>query len=214
MTAMSLWRLTDYSGRFHSDDIEVVEVDDDAIDSVSLNAGDPTVLPAGRRQTAETVHRQVRRAWSGGGFISQLYELDEDEDAGEEVGPEAVISLLWDLADAQDLPPDIAGCSIAWLADERCWPETAQQFGDAVYRALESGGPSGEGLDSDEAAEMTESYLAAVFGDAEEDALLFFGLDSGFSCWFCDGEWDIAYAVINFHEGWFGLFLATDSEDD
>jgi hypothetical protein len=211
---MGLWRFDGYSGRFHADEIDVVDVDDEAIDGVLLKAGDPTVLPVGRRQTAEGVHRQIRRTWSGGGCIMQVYELDDDDDAGEDVGPEAVISLLWDLADAQDLPPDIAGCSIAWLAEERCWPETAQQFGDAVYRALESGGPSGEGLDSAEAREMTEAYLEALFDEAGEDSLLFFGLDPGFSCWFCDGEWDIAYAVINFHEGWFGLFLATDSEED
>ena len=212
---MAIWSVHEYSGSFHSEPGDTLLVDDELIDEVDMSTGDPIAIPTPRRQVMEAVHREIRRSWVTGGVVFQAYELDDSDvaEAADDPGPETVISLLWSLADNQDLPSDIAGCSIAWLADERVWPETRQQFGDAVYRALKEGGVLGDGLAEDQAERMTGEYLDALFEEAGDEDVFLFGLDPGFSCWFCDGEYDIAYAIINLDAGWFGLFLATDSED-
>jgi len=214
---MALWSADKFSGRFHSDpeSQDMMAVDDEAIDAVGLASGDPIAIPAPGRQLVEGVHRQLRRSWVTGGVVFQTWELDDSEEGEdpEDPGPETVVSLLWSLADTQDLPADIAGCSIAWLADERIWAETPQQFGDAVFRALRDGGVLGDGMDEHQARSMTEDYMEVLFDGAEADDLFLFGLDPGFSCWFCDGEYDIAYAILNLDAGWFALFLATDSEE-
>ncbi|MEA5445414.1 hypothetical protein VCB98_06240 [Gammaproteobacteria bacterium AB-CW1] len=212
---MAYWSMDEFSGRFHTEPEDTVVVDDAAIDEVGLATGDPIAIPAPGRQVMEKAHRELRRSWVTGGVVFQAWDLDDSEapDDDEDPGPETVISLLWSLADNQDLPADIAGCSIAWLADARIWSESTQQFGDALYRALRDGGVLGDGLEADHARQLTEDYLQALFDDSEEDDLFLFGLDPGFSCWFCDGEYDIAYAMINLDAGWFALFLATDSED-
>ncbi|MCP1727315.1 hypothetical protein J2T60_001280 [Natronospira proteinivora] len=212
---MAYWSVEQFSERFHSEPSDTLIVEDDAIDEVDLAAGDPMAMPSPARQTLENVHRQLRRSWVTGGVVFQAWELDdsEEDDDSEDPGPETVVSLLWSLADTQDLPPDVAGCSIAWLADARIWPETTQQFGDALFRALRDGGVLGDGLDAGQAQQLTEQYLEALLDDTPKEDLFLFGLDPGFSCWFCDGEYDIAYAIINLDAGWFALFLATDSED-
>jgi hypothetical protein len=212
---MAIWSVDEFSGQFHSEPTEAQLVNDELIDEVVLTTGDPMAIPGPRRQVMEAVHREIRRSWMTGGVVFQAYELEEpDTDIeSEDPGPEAVVSLFWSLADNQDLPSDIAGCSIAWLAEGRLWPESMQQFGDALYRALRDGGVLGDGVAEDQAERLTIEYMDALFGEAEESDVFLFGLDPGFSCWFCDGEYDIAYAIINLDAGWFGLFLATDSED-
>lgn len=208
---MRIWSVQEFGGRFHNPPEEAVSIDDDAVEAPGPVAGDPMVLPAPRRQAMENFHRLLRRSWIGGGAFCQLYSLDRSE-GDTTPAPETVISLFWDLADADALPADIAGCSIAWLAEGRVWPETPQQFGDALYKALSEGGVAGEGLSPDEAEEQVSEYLEALFDPAEEDDLYFFGLDPGFSCWFCDGEYDIAYVILNTEEDWLALFMATDQE--
>ncbi len=208
---MASWSERDYGGSFHTDAEDVLDLDDERVEAITTTVGDPIFLPAGRRQVLEGTHRHLRRAWVSGGAFFQLYSLETDPD-DDAVVPETVVSLFWDLADADDLPADIAGCSIAWLAEGRLWPETVQQFGDALYKGLHEGGVAGEGLSREEAVEQVNDYLEALFGETPESELHLFGLDPGFSCWFCDGEYDIAYAIINTRDNWFGLFMATDSE--
>lgn len=212
---MSLWSLDEFSGRFHAEPADTRLVDDEDIDAVALATGDPIAIPSPGRQAMETVHRELRRSWVTGGVVFQAWELDDSEEADDapEPGADTVVSLLWSLADNQDLPADIAGCSIAWLAEERIWEESAQQFGDAVFRALRDGGVLGDGLADDHAERLTREYLDALFEGSSREDIYLFGLDPGFSCWFCDGEYDIAYAILNLDAGWFALFLATDSED-
>lgn len=213
---MGLWSVDDFSGRFHSDPADTRLVEDEDIDAVDLATGDPVAIPSPGRQAMETVHRELRRSWVTGGVVFQAWELDDDEspDDAPDPGADTVVSLLWSLADNQDLPADIAGCSIAWLAEGRIWDESPQQFGDAIYRALRDGGVLGDGLAEDHAERLTRDYLDALFDETDEDEIFLFGLDPGFSCWFCDGEYDIAYAILNLDAGWFALFLATDSEED
>lgn len=212
---MSLWSLDDFSGRFHAEPADTRLVDDEDIDAVALATGDPIAIPSPGRQAMETVHRELRRSWVTGGVVFQAWDLDDSEEADDapEPGADTVVSLLWSLADNQDLPADIAGCSIAWLAEERIWEESTQQFGDAVFRALRDGGVLGDGLADDHAERLTREYLEALFEGSSREDIYLFGLDPGFSCWFCDGEYDIAYAILNLDAGWFALFLATDSED-
>ena len=61
-------------------------------------------------------------------------------------------------------------------------------------------------------AALTKSYLDALFGETPEDGLFIYRLDPGFSCWFYQTYWDLAYAVINTHEKWLALLLATDTD--
>lgn len=208
---MSIWLVSEYSGRFHNPPEDPVSIDDEAVEAAGPVAGDPLALPEERRQVMANLHRLLRRSWVGGGAFCQLYNLDRSE-GDAEITPETVISLFWDLADADALPVDIAGCSIAWLAEGRLWPESPQQFGDALYKALAEGGVAGEGLSPEEAGEQVADYLEAIFGVAAEEDLHLFGLDPGFSCWFCDGEYDIAYVILNTEEDWMALFMATDQE--
>ena len=90
------------------------------------------------------------------------------------------------------------------------WEETATQFGNAIYWALEGGGAYSERMPEAEAEDRTRRYVEAFFGDTPEDRLHAFGLDPAFSSWFHGLYWDFAYVLVNRAENWLALVCATD----
>ncbi|MGD8378642.1 MAG: hypothetical protein PVJ40_01080 [Gammaproteobacteria bacterium] len=208
---MAIWNPEEASGLFHTEDVESLSILEEELSDGALTVVGPQMLSADRRAPLHQLHRYLHRLWPGGGTFLQLYALDDEDGLPEEVVAADVLAALWDIADAGDLPPDIAGCSLAFLMDNGLWPESVAQFGDALFLALSGGGALGEGLESGMAADLARDYMDALFGEADDDALTLFGLDPDFSIWFRGEGYDIAYVMVNLDEGWLAIFGATDA---
>ena len=113
--------------------------------------------------------------------------------------------IAWNRA----FPPEVARCPVEYVRQSGFWKESVQRFGDTVCWALQQGGAYSEPMPHLEAATLTEWYLDALFGETPEDRLFIYGLDPGFSCWFYQ-ICDLAYVIINLHEDWVALLLATE----
>jgi hypothetical protein len=194
---------------FHTDSAELFFVSDEELADGSLEVGAPIEFDPERQAVLDELHERLSELWSEGGLVYELYDVEAADDA--DCGAADMLAALWDIADNGDLPTEIAGCSIAYLMDGGVWEEDLQQLGDALYLALAGGGAGGEAIDFDEAAELTNAYLDSLLGGGSSEDLHLFGLDPGFTCWFCGEDWDLAYAIVNLAEGWMALLLATDA---
>ncbi len=215
---MAKWDAQKFTEGFHTPEGERVTTINrsDKFDLVML--GKPFELSSERWKVVARVHGEIAKEWVNGGCVALFYKFDflgrmPVGEPPDRIEAPHLISSLWRIGQDQDFPKEIAGCSIAYLAEGRVWGETIQKFGDAIYMALSQGGAySKEKLDNGDAKKLTASYIEALFGESAESSLYFFGLDIGFSCWFFGVYWDFAYAVVNVHEHWLALILATDTD--
>lgn len=206
---MSGWDRSIEGLNFHADEVELLFVSDEELADGRLDVGGIAELEPERQVVLDELHERLTELWTEGGLVHELFEIEPDEEV--QCTAADMLAAMWDIAENGDLPADIAGCSIAYLMDGGIWEEDLQQFGDALYLALAGGGAGGEGVDFDEAAELANAYLDALVGEGGSEDLRLFGLDPGFSCWFCGEEWDLAYVVVNPADGWMMMLLATDA---
>ena len=206
---MSGWDRSIEGLNFHTVEAELLFVADEELSAGRLEVGGIAVLEPERQAVLDELHERLSALWSEGGLVHELFEIEADDEL--QCSAADMLAAFWDIADNGDLPAEIAGCSIAYLMDGGIWEEDLQQLGDALYLALAGGGAGGEGIEFDEAAELTNAYLDALVGEGGSEDLHLFGLDPGFSCWFCGEDWDLAYVVVNAADGWMTLLLATDA---
>ncbi len=182
--------------------------------SIADSFGEPTQLPNARQRIVAETHRLISSRWANGGLVSGLWRIEQDHGMADlpAPSPTAIACAVDTLASQKLLPSELAGCSAVFLDSGGVWPEALEQFGKAIYLAIQGGGAYSEQLRDVYAEEKTKQYLHALAGECEADGLRCFGLDPAFSSWFYGVHWDFAYAIVNRLERWLMLVCATDTD--
>lgn len=170
----------------------------------------PFILPLARREALHDVHDLIEELWSR--FLFRLWSCGPERIPLWEAG--TVLEALWSLARRDEMPPEIAGCSLKYLEEGRVWKRPLQDFGDTVFEILRDGGQRGRGVGAERAEDLTRTYLRGLAGEAPASQLYAFQLDPGFSCWFPRVGRATAWAFAGASESWLALFLAADEEHE
>ncbi|HXG61700.1 MAG TPA: hypothetical protein VNO22_10005 [Planctomycetota bacterium] len=170
----------------------------------------PFILPLARREAVHDVHDLIEELWSR--LLFRLWTCGPERFPAWEAG--TVLEALWSLARRDEMPPEIAGCSLRYLEEGRVWKRPVRDFGDAVFEILRDGGRRGRGVGAERAEDLTKVYLRGLAGDAPASQVHAFQLDPGFSCWFPRAGRAAAWAIAGASESWLALFLAADEESE
>jgi hypothetical protein len=167
---------------------------------------DVTNLPEQRQTVINTINQAIEEAWGKGSLLFKIYSYSGRFGINPtKISEGHLLSILAEIAHSSKLPAEIAGCSLAVLAEQGIWRVTPQELGNSIFDILETDSPSHKS----DSIEMTKSYLQALFNNAAQETIHIFDLDVRFTCFLSENESTIAYIIINGQELWLAMILAT-----